>query len=152
MFVPPVPLRLSPLGVRDRALLIEAALMLTVASLVIALVPFRRIAKWASALTIAPRPAQDLAKVGRAGKAIEAWGRRLPWKTVCFQKGLALHWMLQRRDIASLLHYGVDRHAEQGLRAHVWISVNGDIVMGGEIAHEFACLAVFPPADASAIR
>ena len=139
------------LGIRDWSLLVEAALALTGASLAIAVLPFRRIARRASASENA-RPSQDPVIARRAGRAIGAWSRWLPWKTVCFQKGLALHWMLRRRGIASRLHYGVDHHAEQGLRAHVWVSVAGENVMGGEIAHEFACLAVFPPADTSATR
>lgn len=142
---------LAPLGIRDWALIVESALVLTVASLAIAAVPFRRIAQWASTAPVAGCQPREPSTIRRAGQAIDAWSRRLPWKTVCFQKGLALHWMLRRRGIASRLHYGVDRHAEQGLRAHVWVSVAAENVMGGEMADEFACLAVFPPTDASAI-
>ena len=83
--------------------------------------------------------------VQRVAQAVNAWARRFPWKTVCFQKGLALHWMLRRRGVDSRLHYGVDHHAVKGLRAHVWVSVGGETVMGGEVADEFTCLATFPP-------
>lgn len=140
------------LGVRDASLLIEAGLVLTAASLASATLPFRRIVQWASAAPDGTRCPHGPDIVHRAGQAIEAWSRRLPLKTVCFQKGLALHWMLRRRGIGSRLHYGVDRHDDQGLRAHVWISVAGEIVMGGEVAGEFACLAVFPPTESTAVR
>lgn len=145
----PTHLTSDRLGVRDWWLLVETALALTGASLAITVLPFRYIARGASASRTARHP-QDPAIIRRAGRAVDALSRRLPWKTVCFQKGLALHWMLRRRGVTSLLHYGVDRDAERGLRAHVWVSVAGDNVMGGELAAEFACLAVFPPADASA--
>lgn len=138
-------MRDARLGVGDWAILAEAAFALAASSLAIALLPFRRIAQWLSASLPPETHWQNMAPTAVAILAINAWARRLPWKTVCFQKGLALHWMLRRRGIASRLHYGVDRHAEQGLRAHVWVSVDGEIVMGGDVAHEFVCLAVFPP-------
>jgi hypothetical protein len=54
-----------------------------------------------------------------------------------------LHWMLQRRGLHSRLHYGVGRSAGD-LRAHVWVSCAGRNVIGGEIAHDFTCLATYP--------
>jgi len=131
---------------------LEAALALSVTSLVIAVFPFRRIAGWASTRGIVTRPSSDHAGALRVAQAIESWGRRLPWKTVCFQKGLALHWMLRRRGISTRLHYGVGHSSKKALRAHVWISVGGEIVMGGEVAHEFTCLAVFPSQPANAVH
>jgi hypothetical protein len=65
---------------------------------------------------------------------------------VCFQKGLALHMMLRRRGIASVLHYGVMQNAARGLAAHVWISEGDRLVMGGEVAPDYTELARFPSA------
>jgi hypothetical protein len=77
---------------------------------------------------------------------VGACADRVPWKAVCFQRGLALHWMLRRRGIASVLHYGIAQGNDRGLRAHVWISADGRVVLGGAEAAEFTCVASFPPA------
>ena len=127
----------------DWLLLAEALAALALASLAIALLPFRRVAAMASAWERKPANS-DSETVRRVRGAVQSWGRRVPWKAVCFQRGLALHWMLRRRGIRSVLLYGV-RHQEDGLSAHVWVDVDGETVIGGEEAPGFACLARFPP-------
>jgi hypothetical protein len=127
----------------DWLLLAEALAALALASMAIALLPFRKVAAAASARGRRKARA-DAETVRRVRGAIQGWGRRVPWKAVCFQRGLALHWMLRRRGIRSVLLYGV-RHREDGLAAHVWVDVDGETVIGGEEAPSFACLARFPP-------
>lgn len=125
------------------ALLAEAGVLLAAASLAIRLLPFRRV------VAIAGRPlAPERAIVDPARQiwAVEAVARRVPWRTVCFQKGLALHLMLRRRRVPSLLHYGVGKGEADELAAHVWISVDGAIVMGGDVVDRFRCLATYPAA------
>ena len=127
----------------DWLLLAEALAALALASLAIALLPFRRVAATASAWGRKPVHT-DAETVRRVRGAVQGWARRVPWKAVCFQRGLALHWMLRRRGIRSVLLYGV-RHQDEGLAAHVWVDVDGETVIGGEEAPGFACLARFPP-------
>jgi hypothetical protein len=121
----------------------EALAALALASLAIAVLPFRRVAAAASLPGRGPARV-DPDTVRRARSALIGWSRRVPWRTVCFQKGLALHWMLRRRGIRSVLLYGARREGE-GLAAHVWVDVDGETVIGGEEASKFACLASFPP-------
>lgn len=130
----------------DGPMLAEALAALALASLAIALLPFRRVAAFASP---PGRGAErvDPEIVRRARSAVTGWSRRVPWRTVCFQKGLALHWMLRRRGIRSVLLYGARREGD-GLAAHVWVDVDGETVIGGEEAPNFACLARFPPEPA----
>ncbi|HEX8466476.1 MAG TPA: lasso peptide biosynthesis B2 protein [Allosphingosinicella sp.] len=136
------PRRARP-GLADGPMLAEALAALALASLAIALLPFRRVAAAASAP--GHRPARvDPETVRRARSALIGWSRRVPWRAVCFQKGLALHWMLRRRGIRSVLLYGARRDGE-GLAAHVWVEVEGETVIGGEEAPGFTCLARFPP-------
>jgi hypothetical protein len=53
--------------------------------------------------------------------------------------------MLRRRGIPSALYYGAKPDDLSGLSAHVWVR-DGDVdVIGGDIAHDFAILAIFPP-------
>jgi GNAT superfamily N-acetyltransferase len=143
MAVPVSRSRLARLGPSEWPLLAEALATLALASLAIALLPFRKVAAAASAGGRKPGPARA-DDVARARWAVQAWARRVPWRTVCFQRGLALHWMLRRRGIGSVLLYGARRDAD-GLAAHVWVDVDGETVIGGEEAAGFACLARFPP-------
>jgi hypothetical protein len=131
------------LRLSDGPILAEALAALALASLAIALLPFRRVAAAASAPGHRKLRA-DSEAVRRARSAVNGWARRVPWRTVCFQKGLALHWMLRRRGIPSVLLYGARRQGD-GLAAHVWVDVDGETVIGGEEAPNFACLARFPP-------
>ena len=135
--------RLSRLSASDWLLLAEALATLAVASLAIAVLPFRKVAAAASSPGRKAHPARDRS-VARALWAVQAWAWRVPWRTVCFQRGLALHWMLRRRGIDSVLLYGVRRDGE-GLAVHVWVDVDGETVIGGAEAPSFACLARFPP-------
>ena len=138
--------RLRRLASRDGLLLAEAFGTLAIASLAIRLLPVRRVAA-AAGRSVAESGVADVQTVARVRWAVEAWGRRVPWRAVCFQRGLAVHWMLRRRGIASLLHYGVGRVDSERLAAHVWVSVGGRDVIGGEEAPKFACLATFPDAN-----
>ncbi|HEX8626492.1 MAG TPA: lasso peptide biosynthesis B2 protein [Allosphingosinicella sp.] len=143
MAAPGTRLRRTRPRLADAPLLAEALAALTLASLAIALLPFRRVAATASAPARGP-VRTDPESVRRARSAVTGWSRRVPWRTVCFQKGLAVHWMLRRRGIPSVLLYGVRREGD-GLAAHVWVDVDGETVIGGEEAAGFACLARFPP-------
>ena len=143
--------RRRPLGAANRRLLAEALPALAFASLAVKLAPFRRLAAWASrwGRDGAGTATADEAFLRKARWSVEAWARRVPWRTVCFQQGLALHFMLRRRGIASVLHYGVRQEAGAGLKAHVWVTVDGRAAIGGEEASGFACLATFPPQEGS---
>lgn len=136
--------RLKQLGSRDRLLLVEAAATIAVASLAIRLLPFRTVVNAVKLSDRSDPEGQASMEIRRARWAVEACARRLPWKIVCFQKGLALHKLLHRRGIATSLHYGVAQKPDGALAAHVWVTHNGHAVIGGEQAAEFPCLATFP--------
>jgi hypothetical protein len=137
--------RLDRLSADDWLLAAEALALLVWASLAIKLLPFRKVAAAASKMPARRTggPAEGLPK--RIRWAVDAWGRRVPWRSVCFQRGLAAHRMLRRRGYGSILHYGVAQGEEKGLSAHVWVSLDGQPVIGGEEAPNFTCLATFPP-------
>jgi hypothetical protein len=127
----------------EYALLAEALAALTLASIAIKLLPFRKVAAAASAWG-SQASRDDARSVRRARSAVLAWARRVPWRAVCFQRGLALHLMLRRRGIPSVLNYGVARKEGEGLAAHVWIDVGDETVIGGDEAPKFARVARFP--------
>jgi len=129
--------------IRRLLLLGEALVMLALASLLIAILSFRRVAAL-SAGTRSRTPATH-AQAHAIAKSVAAWGRRVPWRAVCFQQGLAVQLMLRRRGLAAALHYGAARDDKGVLVAHVWVRSGGTDVIGCEGAERYGLLAVFPP-------
>jgi Transglutaminase-like superfamily len=130
---------------RRLAIAAEAFAALALASGLIRLFTFRRVAAMA-AKGRTTAPIADAATARDIGWAVAAWGRRVPWRAVCFQQGLAAQLMLRRRGLATALYYGA-RHDEQGkLVAHVWVRSGGIDVIGCQGADAYGLLAVFPPA------
>jgi hypothetical protein len=130
----------------ERLVLAEAVGALAVAALAIRLIPFKSLAASAGSVGQGKKGGAEAPAIAKSRWAIRATAPYLPWKIACFQEGLALHSMLRRRGVASFLHYGVGQSAERGLSAHVWVSVNGRVVIGEEEAGSYACLAIFPAA------
>jgi hypothetical protein len=134
------------LPARRRWRLAEAFAFLGFASFLIWCLPFRSVMRIAAAVPSLPgsRKPDAGTLIADLRWALEAWARRVPWRAVCFQKGLAFHMMLRLRGIASVLHYGVKQSLEKGLEAHVWVTHGADPVIGAEAAQGFACLASVP--------
>ena len=130
-------------------LLLEAAISLAIASLAIAMLPFRCIERLA-AIPIRSQEASNQQRreiVPSVRWAILRTAARVPWRARCFEQGLAAQLMLRRRGIPSVLYYGATQDARNGLHAHVWVQ-DGDVdVVGGESAHRFTVLARFPASD-----
>lgn len=126
---------------REWILMAEALLLLLAASAMVRLMPFRRIVRLAqSPLRV---PSGDPVDLDRLRRAVEAWARRVPWRAVCIQCALALHLLLRRRGIGSELHYGIRKGADRPLSAHVWLSVDGVTLIGGEAAADHVPVATF---------
>lgn len=124
--------------------LAEAGAAMLLASLAIRLLPFATIARSAIGRRRSARPA-GAAEIERVRRAVLAWARRLPWRTLCFEQGLAAHWMLRRRALTSTLHYGAATSGGE-LKAHVWVRSGASDVIGCENAGDYALLATYPPA------
>ena len=116
-------------------------LLLTGASVGVAVLPFR-IAIRFGAVRLGRR---SDASEEDAVWAVETASRLVPWRTVCIQKGLATQRILRAAGSDAILHYGA-RHASNAgkLEAHVWVTIDGHDVIGGEEAAAFAELAAYP--------
>jgi hypothetical protein len=131
----------------DRWMLLEAVLWLALAGLVIIVLPFRNVGR------LATRPVRRrelpqhsrITAVQHVRWAVQACARRVPWRAMCFEQGLAAQFMLRRRGVPSVLYFGVAPDDQTGLSAHVWVRDGDFDVVGGEIASSFAMLATFPP-------
>ena len=74
----------------ERWLLAEAIAALAVASFLIALVPFRRVALLARLPEAAPPdPSEQLKQIRSVRWAVEASARRVPWRAKCIEQGFA---------------------------------------------------------------
>lgn len=132
---------------RDTILFAVAVMWLGVARFSIVCFSFRRIARIASRplkFSMCAEPERGVA-IKRVRWAIAAAAKRVPWRAMCFEQGLASHIMLRRRGISSVLYYGASPDDKKGLAAHVWVRVGQIDVTGCEVAEQFAVLAVFPP-------
>ena len=139
--------RFARLGRRQQYLLCEAVAALAASSAAIHALPFR----WAVRMGSHKLPAivaDDRSQILHDIRwAIEAAAAAVPWRTVCLQKGLALQWMVRRRGIDGLLHYGLAKEESGELKAHVWVAVGENLVIGGEIASEYRSVAIFPKVE-----
>ncbi len=129
----------------DRALLAEALVVLVAASIAIRLVPFKHIARAASRPVRDELPPVERREVIRRIRwAVVAWAERVPWRALCFERGLSVQLMIRRRGVPSIMHYGAAIDPEEGLIAHVWLR-DGDVaIIGCESEDRFNRLASFP--------
>jgi hypothetical protein len=122
----------------------EAALWLGLAGLALRVTSFARLA------AVAGRPLNGV-RIDDGGRdaaqiswAVEAAARRAPWSALCFERGLAAHFMLRRRGWDSTLYYGARNDDSRGPSAHVWVRLRERNVIGVEEAPRFAELVRFP--------
>ena len=138
--------RFSRLSGAEAALLAEAMLVLAFSSAAIRFLPFAQVGRLASRRLGRARrgPVEGLA--GEVAWAVQACARRVPWRAVCFQQGLASQIMLRRRGVDSTLYFGAAMGAESELAAHVWVKAGPIEIVGCREAAGFAVLATYPPA------
>ncbi len=117
---------------------------IVIASAAIRLLPFERAARVARIGNIQSQLHLPEAVARRVRWALLAWARRLPWRALCFEQGLAAQILLRRRGYPARLFYGASNSIEEQLKAHVWVRVAETDVIGCEMAPAFALLAVFP--------
>lgn len=121
-------------------LLLRAAALLTLASAAVAMLPFRVIIRLGSTALGNRRWSAD-----EAIWAVEAAAKRVPWRTVCIEKGLVAQRLLRAAGIDAVLLYGARHDPQAGkLEAHVWVTVGGRAVIGGAEAPGFAAIAAYP--------
>lgn len=123
-------------------LLAEVGVDLAMATLALRLRPFETVM---ARIGTTDADAIDPAEAKMLARALRAWDRRLPWRTRCFEQGLAAMRYLARHGHAATLHYGA-RGAGQELEAHVWVTSGGVDVVGTENAADFRVLSRFPRA------
>jgi hypothetical protein len=129
----------------DFVLLVEITAWLSWAWLILKFLPFRQTAEFLQPkIDKQANAALFQLERNRLCRLIRAVSRRLPWRTVCFHQGIAAQRILCRQGIAADLHYGVLRRDESFV-GHVWVAVQGEIILGGEGARACTYLMTFSP-------
>jgi hypothetical protein len=123
------------------ALLAEAGAIMIAASLAVRLVPFRTLAERLGK-GVKGQAAADAETAYWLRRAVLAWAKRLPWRTLCFEQGLAAFALLRRRRLAATLHYGAAT-IDGELKAHVWVTSGETELVGGEAKDNYGVLARF---------
>ena len=122
----------------------EAWLTLAAAAVRLKALPFDRVMH--ARAPCSPRSLAD-SEIDRLVWAVTAARRRSWLRAVCIESALALRSMLSRRGVASTLHYGIRNDESEGLKAHVWLSLDGRIVIGGETSEQFTEVTTFDTAS-----
>jgi len=123
--------RFSELERADRWLLARAAWRLLVARIVLAVVPFRRVAARLSSSTGMAGEGIDATIPERVGRAVTIAANHVPWRADCFPRTIAARALLQRYGYASTIHFGVRREGAEGLDGHAWLTCGNKVVTGG---------------------
>lgn len=135
---------------------LEGGLALTIAWALVFLVPLRHMhrlfgvmASPAAFESLPPDPA-SAPVLDRARAVARRVGRvadRLPWRSSCLVRAVALRLLLERRGISgAIIRFGV-RKKDKALEAHAWLILKGTILIGEEEAAGYVSLADLTPAD-----
>ena len=122
----------------QRRWIVEAALLLAVARLAVACLPFRLIARWLGPIVppdACPRAAvEDPATLRDELRfirwSVNAVGRRQPFAAVCLPRALAARAMCRRRGIGSTLRLGSQAGQTDGVQTHAWLDADGVALTG----------------------
>jgi Transglutaminase-like superfamily len=136
---------------RQRALLAEAALALTVAEAAIRWAPLRWVGRGMGRNSVESPAANTPEQADRArqiGWALRTAARHLSWNCRCLAQALAGRWMLKRRGIPSTVYLGVGRGRREWLDAHAWLRSGEVVLTGGAGRQRFKTIGVFSEKEA----
>lgn len=123
------------LPVLQKLAFFEAMLLLTVAHMLVNLVP---LGCWRKQIVVTPRqdsPAEQLTRNQRRKSrmvmhTIARVNRNLPVNFVCLPQALAARWMLSRRDVPTELFLGTPIAAGEDREFHAWLKAGDTIITG----------------------
>ena len=129
------------LAPRHWGIISEACVALAAASAATRLLPFKRYIRLGALPIRRSRPLDQTELV----RIMEALGRRMPFRALCLQQGIAFQRMLRRRGVDAVLHYGIRLPDGRGdMLAHVWVSVDGEVLLGQREREGYAEVARYP--------
>jgi Transglutaminase-like superfamily len=146
-------MRLVRIDSDRRALLAEATACLLIARVALMFVSFPHLARRlgtfvppGDARTIAmqsPAMPDDARQAETIGWAVTRAARYVPFNAVCLPQAMAARFMLSRRGIKSVMHFGAAKGTDKSFDAHAWLDAAGVEVTGFPAADDFAEIACF---------
>ncbi|MGO4209925.1 lasso peptide biosynthesis B2 protein [Terriglobus sp. 2YAB30_2] len=134
----------------EQSMIAEAFLLLAATRAALLVVPFRAAAGWVG-VVVPPNgpgrsPAQGLAAEQRriaeeVAVVVRRASRVAIFESKCLPQALAARMMLKRRDVSSVIHFGVRCGEERKLLAHAWLEAGDVDVTGGAIATQYSEIA-----------
>jgi Transglutaminase-like superfamily len=115
----------------DRALLINALLLLPVVATSLKTVGLRRTQSWLTRNSVEPtvRPTeQTRANVRRAAQMLAVACRLHPLRSSCLPRTIVLWSLLRRRGIETDIRIGVRSDSKKEFQAHAWIEWNDEVL------------------------
>jgi len=132
----------------ERFMLLRAAVLLPVFWLGLRLLGLSRFQALIGGAAPAARGSLPLPQVQALGRVVNLAASRMLRPGNCLVRSLLLHWLLQRRGLASHLRIGV-RLTDGTLDAHAWVECCGVPVNdSAEVATQFAAFGELVPLQA----
>lgn len=111
------------LSLSEKKMLIEAVFLLFSAKIMLSVLPFRRcIRRFQPADRFPECTHQKVVVAVRI--AITRAGRLAFWRNRCLVSSCAARMMLERRNIGSVMYFGLLFNAQHSLQAHAWLVVD----------------------------
>jgi hypothetical protein len=142
--------RFVNLPMARKHLVAEAVTRLALARLWLVFIPFNSLAVWfgtvakpGEAPSAPPQTAGEAEQARAIGWAVTRAARYVPFRAVCLPQAIAAKAMLERRGIASVMHFGVAKRTDEPLAAHAWLDSGGIEVTGYPVGGDFVEVARF---------
>lgn len=136
----------------DKALALEALLLLAVARAIVWGLPMRLWRQWVDLTPPeldgplgerAPRLPSSPVHALRVADTVRKVSRALPWLAHCLHEAMATQWMLRRRRVPSTLVFGAALSGSPPAAVfHAWLCVSGEAVIGGEEAQRYTAFPI----------
>jgi len=145
--------KFAQVGGRRRILVVEAVLCLAASRVALIFIPFPKLAGRLGTFVPPSDPRAARAKAGATpeqirlaqeiGWAVTRSARWAPFRAVCLPQAMAAQFMLRRRGVTSVMHFGAGKGTEKPLNAHAWLDAAGVEVTGYPVAPYLAEIACF---------
>lgn len=122
--------RFLTLPPRDRRLLVLTAVLLAAVELALAVLPLRRVRRVIDIVLRARDGAPDHDAVDRVRWAVRTAAANLPGAVGCLPRALVGEALLRRAGLDPSVTVGVRKADDGGLRAHGWVELDGEPVVG----------------------
>jgi len=128
--------RFSALSGEQKRLLIIASMLLPLADIALRIFGYRKTQQALVRTTtgqkkMADSQAAHLAQARQVANLVRIAAHKGPYSNTCLRESLVTWWLLQRRDIFTLLKIGIAKENDD-FKAHAWVELDGMPVIDSE--------------------